>query len=49
MAKYLLPAKEGKLIVDLPKSARIKSWNSFGDKVLVELDKEFESMKEFKV
>ena len=47
MVKYKLPANEGKINVEIPKSVKIKSWHSFGDVVVIELDKEYKSLEDY--
>jgi len=49
MVKYRLPAKEGKVDVTFPKSAKVKSWHSFGDFVIVELEEPLKKLEEFKM
>jgi len=52
MPKYKLPAVEGKITVEgfsIPKGVKVKSWNSFGDVVVIETDKEIDKLKDYKI
>jgi len=51
MPKYVFPAKEGVIAVEGLdfKGIKVKSWNSFGNTVIVETNKELKGFEDYKV
>jgi len=49
MVKYKLPAEYGKVDITFPKTAKVKSWHSFGDFVIVELEEPLKKLEEYQI